>query len=94
LGLNALSKTDLALIKSVYVNFEADLKDALAYANFDTGLIPKELQTYVDSLGIAYQVHAGHAQLTGEIAKAITHNRTESVAQNLLRAASIRRFLG
>lgn len=94
LGLNALSKTELALIKSIYVNFEADLKDALAYANFSTGLIPKALQSFIEELGVDYQIHEGHKQLSSEISNGILQNRTESVAQNLLRAASIRRFLG
>jgi phosphoenolpyruvate carboxylase len=94
LGLNALTSSDISFLKDVYVNFAEDLKDALQFANFDTGLIPKAVLKTLDKLGIDFETNKEHQKLTSQISKAFDDKRTESVSQNLLRAASIRKFLG
>jgi phosphoenolpyruvate carboxylase len=94
LGLNALTKEDIQFVKKAYVNFEKDLRDSVRYLNLDTGLVPKEVAWKVqECLGIVH-VDEGHKELTRRVAASVKENVVEDLSEYVLRAASLRRFLG
>lgn len=94
LGLNALNTKDLDFIKTVYVNFENDLRDALEYLNPDTGLVSKELLEKIKEVIPDYQSSEEHKKITSDIVKSVKLNNTEHLQEQILAAASIRQFLG
>ena len=94
LGLNALSDSDLKFIRKVYVNFKKDMQDALKYFNPNTIFLPKELKGAIEKLAIDFRSDEEHLRITGYIARALKKNETEHLTEHILRAASIRRFLG
>ncbi len=94
LGLNALSEDDLAFLRGVYVNLDDDLADAARYLNPDTGLVPREIEARVRDLAAEHAPNAEHAEITARIVRALRGNETPEIAEALLRAAHLRRFLG
>jgi phosphoenolpyruvate carboxylase len=94
LGLDALTDDDLAFVRSTYVHFDDDLRDALRALNPDTGLVPKEVLQALDRIGLDWKPDDEHGEFTGSIARAITDNERADVSPQMLRAAGLRRFLG
>ncbi len=94
LGLNALTRNDLRLVRENYVNFEDDMRDALAYFNPDTGLLPKGLKAKIRELQIDFQPDEEHKEITGHILSLLKGKGTEELRPQILRAAHFRRFLG
>ncbi|MBC7261155.1 MAG: phosphoenolpyruvate carboxylase, partial [Chloroflexi bacterium] len=95
LGINALSKDDIQFIKSIYVNFEDDIRDALTYFNPDAGFLPKILEMKVGSLSLDYQPDEEHKEITGHILSALRDGtRDLDLEECVLRAATLRKFLG
>lgn len=92
LGLNALNDADVSLIKDVYANFESDLTDALKYFNPDTRFLPKGLGRSIQSLSLDFQTDGGHKKMTDYISSSVGKNR--NLKEHVVRAASLRRFLG
>ena len=94
LGLNALTREDIQFVKEAYVNFEEDLRDSVRYLNLDTGLMPKELARKVqECLGVVL-VDKEHKELTSRVAASVKENVVEDLSEYVVRAASLRRFLG
>lgn len=94
LGLNALDDNDFQFIKEVYVNFEDDLRDALKYFNPDTHFLPRELKTKVrDFLG-SFQPDEEYKEITNCILTSLKEDRAGEIGEYVLRAASLRKFLG
>jgi phosphoenolpyruvate carboxylase len=94
LGLEALSDDDLGFVRSVYVHFEDDVRDALRALNADTGLVPKEVLAAVERLGIDAELDEGHREITGAVARAVTQDQGGDPGELVVRAAGLRRFLG
>lgn len=94
LALNALTLDDLLFLREVYVNFESDLRDALAFSNVDSKLFPKELKEAIERLGIDFKVNERHKAITEIITRQIEEGKTTELEKHVLRAAHIRRFLG
>jgi phosphoenolpyruvate carboxylase len=94
LGLNALDKDDMRFIKQVYVNFEDDLRDSLRYLNQGTTFILREIKAVVENFGVDFQEDGGYRELTGYVARLLSDNETGDLRECVLRAASLRGFLG
>ena len=94
LGLNALNRDDLKFIKSVYANFKEDLGDALAFLNPETNFLPKELKAKLEDLEIDFCPNAAYQQLTERIVSLLRANEVENLTEYILKAASLRKFLG
>jgi phosphoenolpyruvate carboxylase len=94
LGLNALDSNDFQFIKKVYVNFEDDLKDALKYFNKDTPFLPQDLKKKVRDFLESFQPDDEYKRITNCILTSLNEGRTGEVGEHILRAASLRKFLG
>ncbi len=94
LGINALSGDDAGFIRESYVNYETGLKDALAYYNPDTEYVPAEVRKAIKKSGIDYETNQEHKKITDQIIDSIKKNQTEGREELILRAASVRKFLG
>ncbi|MFH1612270.1 MAG: phosphoenolpyruvate carboxylase [bacterium] len=94
LGLNALNKDDIQFIKEVYINFEDDLRDAFKYLNTDMIFLPKNLKTKIKKFPIDFERDEKYKKITDYIVCALKENKTEDLEEYILRAASLRKFLG
>lgn len=93
LGLSALSEGDLQFVREVYIHFEDDLRDALMYFNPDTGLLPKGLEARVRDFS-DFETDSEHKEIKDYIATSARKNMTKDLGEYVLRAASLRGFLG
>lgn len=91
LALNSLTKEEINFIKTVYIWFEEDLKDALEYFNPDNWLIWKEI---MEKLWIKFSYNENHAKITSEINNLSAKNETNWLEELIMQAANIRMFLG
>jgi phosphoenolpyruvate carboxylase len=94
LGLSALTDIDLMLVRSMYRHFDADLKDALRFADLESPYMPPEVRFAVEKLGLPAGVDLEHRDLVRQIGRLTIDDQKESVADLVVRAASLRRFLG
>ncbi len=94
LGLNALTDKDIDYIKTVYFNFERDLKDALSYYNPNVDFIPFNVRSRIAELHLDHAQDQEHLELTSAIVNSVKKNKNEDISENILMAASIRKFLG
>ena len=94
LGLNALKGKDYDFIGETYIKFEDCLSDALKFYNPKTSFIPKELKKTIDELDIDYETSYEHEKITDQIIDGLHKNQSEGRDELILRAASLRKFLG
>ena len=94
LGLNALNDKDLEFIKQTYINFEEDLKDALAYYNPDVDFLPFDVKSKLKELSLDYKQNEEHKEISSEIIKLLKKSRFEGISEDIVIAANIRKFLG
>lgn len=94
LGLHVLTHEEIDFLRQTIMNFDADLAEVLQYADLDSPFLPSRVCQTVERLHIPYQPHAEHLHLTQEITESLRHNRSERLGELILRAASLRRFLG
>lgn len=93
LGLDALDSDEIAFLREVYVNFDADLADAARY--FDPAseyVSPSLAKTVLDLVDV--EPDTEHREIAASIRSALKENRTADVRSGILRAANIRKFLG
>lgn len=93
LGLSALDAEDIAYIRKVYVNFDEDLKDALRYLNPDSRYLAPGIMAPVEAL-FEIAIDKEHKAITDTILHALDENLTGIIQGEVLRAATIRKFLG
>jgi len=93
LALNALTRDDLDFIRSVYVGFDQDIKDALRYYNANSQFVPQVVKESVAEL-FDYEVNSDYVDLSDHVGKSIIRNNTEHLAEQVLMLANMRRFLG
>jgi phosphoenolpyruvate carboxylase len=94
LGLNVLNDNDFQFIKEIYVNFEDDLRDAIKYFNPDIAFLPRNLRARVrDFLG-DFQPDEEYKEVTSHIVTSLEEDKTKELEEHVLRAASLRKFLG
>ena len=94
LALNALNKDDLKFIREVYVHFEDDLRDSLKYFNPDTGFLPKGLEARVKDFSADFETDVEHKEITNYVITSVKENKMKDLGEYVLRAASLRKFLG
>jgi len=92
LGLNILSKEDFEFVKEVYINFEADLIDALRFFNPDTIFLPDELRQIIKQ--IDFYIDEAHKEITDYIIKVVKEDKDEDLREYVVKAAYLRKFLG
>ena len=94
LGLSALTDADLTLVRGMYRHFDADLRDALRFADLESPYMPGEVRSAVERLALPANVDLEHRELVRQISRRTLDEQKESVADLVVRAASLRRFLG
>ena len=94
LGLNALDDKDLEHIKTIYVNFENDLKEALQFYNPETKYLEDSVRNKLDELSLDYETHEDHLEYTNSIITSIRKNRLENLSEMIIAAGECRKFLG
>ena len=94
LALNALNKDELKFVSEVYVHFEDDLRDSLKYFNPDTSFLPKGLEAIVKDLSADIETDVEHKEITNYIITSVKENKAKDLEEYVLRAASLRKFLG
>ena len=93
LGLNALNDDDIRFLKKVYINFDENMRDALKFLNRECDFLPDGLLSRVDAVFGDYETDAEHKEITDSV---INYIKTGSgnPGEQVLRAASLRKFLG
>ncbi len=95
LGLSALSVHDIDFLKGVYLNLEDDLKDALKYLNTNVAsLLPRNLTGILDTPITDFDINDEHQELTSEMIAKLLRDEREGLGEQVVKAASIRKFLG
>jgi phosphoenolpyruvate carboxylase len=95
LGLNALDQRDLDFLHDTWVHFEKDLVDGLRYANPDSlSMLPEDLQARVRDLLERFPFDQDHAAITSKVLDSLNARSPSGIAEGVLEAARIRRFLG
>lgn len=94
LGLDVLTDEDIIFLKTVYVNFEADLRDALRFSNFKSTYMPKSISGRAKELVANIDYSREHNTVTHQINAALESGNTAAMGEYVLRAARVRGFLG
>ena len=94
LGLNALDDSDLRFVEEVYLNFNDDLLDSIKYLNPDSPFLPADIKKKIKDDVDDTHLDREHRELTDSIVRALCAKETRGLAEDILRAANIRRFLG
>ncbi|MSQ15737.1 MAG: phosphoenolpyruvate carboxylase [Dehalococcoidia bacterium] len=95
LGLSALRKNDMDFLKGVYLNLEDDLRDALQYLNPNVvSLLPKNLSGILDTPITDFHVNDEHKDITTEIISKLLEDDRDGLGEQVVKAASVRKFLG
>ncbi|MBI2574290.1 phosphoenolpyruvate carboxylase [Candidatus Woesearchaeota archaeon] len=97
IGLSALDGKDVDYIRSVYANFDNDLKDSLCYLNEDNlRIFPHEVAGAIRKAAsfAEYEPDLKHRKVTSIIADDYSNRNFKLLTENITRAGFIRRFLG
>ncbi|MFP4546364.1 MAG: phosphoenolpyruvate carboxylase [Methanomassiliicoccales archaeon] len=95
LALNALGDDDLDFLERVWPHFWEDMGDAFQY--LDEGsldLVPDDLARRLRDLLPSFEVDERHLAITGKVLKDIRARNMSSLEEGVVRAASLRQFLG
>ncbi|MEA5017437.1 MAG: phosphoenolpyruvate carboxylase [Erysipelotrichaceae bacterium] len=93
-GLEALTSEDLAFIKKNYINFEADLLDALKFYNPKSPCVSSALAKAIDNIFPNYESDHAHQKITSFIIDAVTSGHNGELTDLVLQAAQRRHFIG
>ncbi|MDD1728323.1 MAG: phosphoenolpyruvate carboxylase [Methanospirillum sp.] len=93
LGINALSKEDITFLKKTYVNFEADMTDAVRYLNPESTYLPEEVASAVEQI-VPVKPDSEHQNIAHRIETGLAACQMESFTDLILQAGHIRKFLG
>jgi len=95
LGLNVLSRDELEYVKSVYVNFDLSMQEALSFFNEDAlNILPQEIKESIKVDYLRYKTNEEHKEVTSRIIKAIKERNDRNIQAMIIEAGHIRRFLG
>jgi phosphoenolpyruvate carboxylase len=94
LGLDALDSDDLRFVGEIYVHFQDDLRDALKYFDPDNTFLPRELGRRLRDLPIDVEADGAHKEITSHAKAALKEGQLGNLEESVLRAASLRQFLG
>jgi phosphoenolpyruvate carboxylase len=96
LGLNALSEKDMDFVRDTSKGFDSDMEDALRFLNKDNlKILPEKMQADIMKTikGFKYETDRAHKKITSIILDEFRNNKP-TLAEDIQRAASIRKFLG
>jgi phosphoenolpyruvate carboxylase len=94
LGLESLTDEDLRFLKKNYINFEADILDALRFYNPTSPCVTPALANAIDRLFPEYPVDNAHLKITSLIIDTLAGSQSSSLSELVLQAAQRRHFLG
>jgi phosphoenolpyruvate carboxylase len=99
LALNALLPEDLDFVRSVYVNFDQDIVDALRFYNPYSPYVPRELRRRIANMMgsmdlTEFEFDMVHREHTKYAIQALSGDKTESLPDHIVAAAKLRGFLG
>ncbi|OED36979.1 phosphoenolpyruvate carboxylase [PVC group bacterium (ex Bugula neritina AB1)] len=96
LGLDALTKDDIAYLRKIYIGYEKDLSMALKFYNPDSPYVPQSIKDAIKNLGVDYETDKFHKESTDQIIKFLNSSTGEQsmLSDYILKAAHGRRFLG
>lgn len=96
LGLNALNEKDLDYVRDVYSGFDSDLMDSLKYLNpRNLEKFPRLHKKMKKVLGMVdYETDRVHEKLSTHILRKAQEPHSETIEEEILKAAMIRKFLG
>ncbi|MDP2920550.1 MAG: phosphoenolpyruvate carboxylase [Dehalococcoidia bacterium] len=99
LGLHLLNKEDIRNVSELYPspNFEEDLKDALSFYNpRSLSLLSPEMKRQIEKAAaiIDSEPNTEHREITSQIINCLERTQTDRIAELIIKAAKIRRFLG
>jgi phosphoenolpyruvate carboxylase len=94
LGLTALSDDDIDFIRTTYLGFDEDLRDALRFFNPTSSFLPAGLAGRVRELAPDMSIDPAHLEITSRIMDLLGRNDTADLTEHLVAAAGLRKFLG
>ncbi|MBI4895316.1 MAG: phosphoenolpyruvate carboxylase [Candidatus Aenigmarchaeota archaeon] len=100
IGLDVLTRKDISDMEECYKNFEYDMKSSLKYMNKDNlHIFPLTFQKHIEYVleNLEFNedmVDSKHKKITSIIAKDYSDKNFISLEENIVRAGSIRGFLG
>lgn len=74
--------------------FHEDVRDAIRYLYLDMGLVHKELASKVQECPGIVPLNEEHKALADYVCGSLRKNGIEDLSEHVLKAASLRRFLG
>lgn len=93
-GLESLTTDDLSFLKKNYINFEADLIDALKFYNPKSPCVTPSLAKAINHLFPHYDIDKPHLEITSLIIESMVGNQSRELTELVLQAAQRRHFLG
>lgn len=96
LGLDALEEKDYEYISSVYSGFGQDLKDALVYLNLENLKMFPEIEKKILPVleRFEFETDEPHRALSKYILKKVEAGGHEALQEEIVKAATMRKFLG
>ena len=93
-GTVALSDDDFAYVQEEYPSFSAKVAEALRFADLESPLVTDSLCASLHRAGFDYNPDTEHLEIVRRIREKFNLDEGAQVSDLMLRAASIRRFLG
>jgi len=94
IALDALDVSDLEYVREAHPSFDAKVCDALRFADLDAPLLPESLVKAVRAGGYDWEPDSEHLDIVRRISAARDAGNDSLVADLVLQAAMVRRFLG
>ncbi|TFG07822.1 MAG: phosphoenolpyruvate carboxylase [Promethearchaeota archaeon] len=94
IALNAISDEDFDIIRNYYINFEDDIKDALQYFNPESGFLTKDIELKIKQFDFDYEQDEEHKKITDYIIDSVKKVKSVDLNDQILIAATLRKFLG
>ncbi len=97
LGLSKLTEKDLDFLRTILVNLDNDMADSLQFLNNDNlHLFPKQVEDSVENVAkmFGFETDSKHKKATSIIVDNLKTRSISTLQENIVRAGSIRGFLG
>jgi len=95
LGLNVLRSDELEYVRSVYMNFDLSMEEALSFFNEEVlDILPQEIKDSIKVNYCRYKRNEEHKEVTSRIIKALKEGTDRNLQAMIIEAGHIRKFLG
>lgn len=94
IAFEALTDDDLTFVREAYPSFQAKISEALTYVDFDGPLMTDTLRAALNRAGFDYEPNTEHLDIVRRLRDASSRGDVGQIADLVLRAARVRRFLG